>query len=175
MTIINTPLTTMAPHSPLFAGALAQCYGNGCISHPSAARPGSGYITDFMKHGTAGADGAHFVPVTGQVYKYIHDPAYPHWDIKHFAIAGVTLATWSGGGPFSLRNVSGISSILPSDSSGNYQWCKALAVNECVSGSSVGDEFFNLPSAGWPEVPGSGTYAAMIALGAFDSADLECD
>ncbi len=163
LTTINTPLTANPDFQPRFAGALAQCYGNGCPSHPSAGAPGSSYMNDFFKYGTEGADAAHFVPVTGQIYKYIHDPSYSHWNIRYFAIAGVTQATWSGGGPFSIRDISGVSSTLPSNSSGNYQRCMALAANECVSGSSVGDEFFNIPDAGWPQVPGSGTYASMIA------------
>jgi hypothetical protein len=159
---INTPLTRTIPESPKFAGAPAQCYGNGCISHPSAGPPGAAYLTDYFKYDGAGADGANYLPITAQVYKYLHSGEYPSWDIKHFDIVGVMSATFRGG-PYAFRDVSGVGSVLPTDSSGSYRFCRANAANECVAGSSAGDEYFNAPNSAFYPSLTSGTYAAMVA------------
>lgn len=142
---VNTAPTATINESATFAGALAQCYGVGCVSHPSAGPPGAAWITDYFMYDGAVADEANLVPIAGQLYKYVHASGYSVADVKHFAIAGVVKATYSGG-PFSLRDISGPGSSISTGAGGSYTWCRANAVNECQSGSASGDEFVNIPS-----------------------------
>src|ERR1022692_4801617 len=53
---VNQPITSTISESPTFAGASAQCYGNGCTSHPSAGPPGASWLTDFFCWGGGYAD-----------------------------------------------------------------------------------------------------------------------
>lgn len=140
---LGTPLSRTISSEPPFAGAFSNCYGNGCVSHPSAGAPGQKYLTDFFKWDGSGADNGKLTLITGQVYKYTHNPDYPKADIKHYAIAGVML----GGAPYNFRDVSGIKSVLPADGIGAYQWCRANVAHECVQNSTAGDEFVNVPGA----------------------------
>ena len=70
-----------------------------------------------------------------------------------------------------LVDISGPGAILPSDASGNYQYCIANAAGECHAGSQKGDEFFNLPGLDVPYCSGGENPTALhdICLGNFDA------
>src|ERR1035437_1156315 len=62
---IAQPWTRTISESPLFAGASAQCYGNGCASHPSAGPVGQPWLTDFLRWDGANADTGTLTPKAG--------------------------------------------------------------------------------------------------------------
>ena len=141
---VNQPITSTISESPTFAGASAQCYGNGCVSHPSAGPPGASWLTDFFRWDGAYADSATLTPLSGQLYQYVHAAGYPKAQPKYFAIAAAVQATYTGG-PFSLLDVSGPGVMLGTGSTDSYKLCIANAPGECYAGSSKGDEFINVP------------------------------
>lgn len=145
---LGSPLSATITSEPPFAGVFSQCYGNGCVSHPSAGAPGQAYLIDYLRYDGSGADNGRLSLVSGQVYKYTHNADYPVASIKQYSIAGLTTV---GGPTNSLRDVSGIRSVLPADASGSYQWCRANAANECVQGSVAGNEYVNVPGTPAPE------------------------
>ncbi len=150
---VNTPITRTISESPLFAGARAQCYGNGCASHPSAgpsvtpSRDAEQWFTDFFQYDGAYADAGTGTNVTGQIYKYTHSGTYPPAQPKYFAIGSKSGYVGDpNGGPYSLTDISGPSSVLGDTAADQWKLCIANAPNECVTGSAKGDEYQNVPS-----------------------------
>jgi hypothetical protein len=146
VSMINQPDTAIVGNSPRFAGALGQCYGNGCVSHPSAGAPLSLWLTDYLEWAGAFADAGTWTNITGQLYKYnpsAYGPATP----RYLPTAGKVDSHYSGSGPHSLRDVSGPSVTLGTTSANAYQFCIANVPGECYAGSAKGDEFVNLPGS----------------------------
>lgn len=89
-----------------------------------------------------GTTGDHAVSVSGDLYQYIlatGDVSQAHQfstALPYFAISGDRL----------LKDVSGPGSVIDGTSADNYEFCIAQQTNECVSGSSAGDIYFNVPS-----------------------------
>jgi hypothetical protein len=160
---VNQPITKTISESPTFAGASAQCYGNGCVSHPSAGPPGASWLTDYFRWDGAFADAATLTPLSGQLYQYVHAAGYPKAQPKYFAIAAAVQATYTGG-PFSLLDVSGPGVMLGTGSTDSYKLCIANAPGECYAGSSKGDEFINVPS-----LPSLSCWGASACLNNFNA------
>jgi hypothetical protein len=106
------------------------------------------WLTDYFRWDGAYADAATLTPISGQLYQYVHLSGYPPAQPKYFAIAAAVHSTssGSGGGPFSLLDVSGPGVKLGTGSADSYKFCIANAPGECYSGSSKGDEFLNVPN-----------------------------
>lgn len=69
-----------------------------------------------------------------------------------FRIRGLDVSTkyklipyFANSGSRAMKEVSGPSAMLTTDSSTQFQWCVALAAGECYSGSAAGDIYFNAP------------------------------
>jgi hypothetical protein len=144
---VNTPITRTIQESLFFAGVQAQCFGNGCVAHPSSGPVGGTKFYDNFKYDGAGNQNTMTsVLVSGQLYNYTYTPGLDTPDIKHYAQASVIQAYKSASGPFSFKDVSGPSSSIPTDATGNYQYCIANANDECVSGSIPGKVYINSPA-----------------------------
>ena len=136
------PWTRTISESPTFAGSSAQCYGNGCASHPSAGAPGQPWLTDYLRWDGAFADAGKIIPISGQLYQF--HSGYAAATPKQMAQAGSIGVFWNGG-PHGLLDVSGPNALLGAGAGGSYQYCIANVANECRSGSAKGDTFINLP------------------------------
>lgn len=154
---INTPITRTINSSPLFAGTLAQCYGDACTAHPSAsaAQP---WFTDYFTWSWAGSQGT-ITSVSGQLYKYPN--TYFPLNPKYFSIAGA-VGTHASSSLHSLLDVS--PTPLGTGSGDNYKYCVANAAGECYSGSAKGEVYVNLPSL--PNSSGCGGNSG-VCLGNF--------
>ena len=135
---INTPITRTISSSPLFAGVLAQCYGDACSAHPSAAAD-QPWFTDYFAWSWAGSEGT-ITSVSGQLYKYPN--TYFPLNPKYFSIAGAV-----GTHASSLHSLLDVSPTLLGTGSGDsYKFRVANAAGECYSGSAKGEVYVNLPS-----------------------------
>lgn len=88
-----------------------------------------------------GSSGTPFVNVTGQLWKYAGAGGL---------LNRKSLTTMAYVGSFPLVDVSGPSSSVPSDSTGSYKYCHALAAGECHPGSAAGDVYVNAPYVSYP-------------------------
>ena len=142
LSMIGQPSTGFVGASPLFAGALANCYGNGCVRHQSVAQ-GQPWITDYETWSGSyyiGNDNT-LTPKSGQVYKYT--PGTFPINPKQFAILG---GSKDG---HELLDVS--PAVLATSSADSYKFCVANAPGECYAGSLKGEVYANLPGS-----PGAG-------------------
>src|SRR5581483_3558103 len=67
-----------------------------------------------------------------------------------------------------FKNISGVGSVIPSDSSGWYEMCQVLHAGECQPGSQPGDFYVNVPyriTGG--QVPGGAPGACYFPPGGF--------
>jgi hypothetical protein len=138
---------------PPFAGVLGLGNPNNVDSHPgpctsqwcSDARPFDGGNDNVGI--TLGTSGAPFTNVTGQLWKLAGGATnlFPKF-LNTFAYVGRS----------PLVDISGPGSSIPTDSSGSYEYCVALAANECRSGSAANDVYVNAPyvSYGYCLYPG---------------------
>jgi hypothetical protein len=149
---LNQPITRTIPSEPHFAGKLAQCFGDACVSHPSVAH-GQTWFTDYFKWDSPGQNDV-WTQVSGQLYKLTGSDfaLFP----RHFAPVAVTGASWVTR-PYNLYDVSGPDVTLATDSSDNYKLCIANVANECHHPSSAGDVFINLPGTPATTCGGQGT------------------
>jgi hypothetical protein len=127
---------------PPFAGVLGMGNPNNVDSHPGPctdqwcgdARPmngGSQYSAPML-----GTVDIPFANVTGQLWKLAGGATLLHPKI-------LTTMAYVGRSP--LVDVSGPSSNIPTDATGSYEFCVALAANECRSGSAANDVYVNAP------------------------------
>jgi hypothetical protein len=131
---VNHAMTHVVNESATFAGKMAQCFGNGCTSHPSAAAPGQPYLTDFFAWSGATADAHTWTWVTGQLYKRV-DSTYGPVTPKHFPTVGFASGTMTDVSPATLGTTG----------ADNYKFCIANAANECHTGAVSGDVYVNAP------------------------------
>jgi hypothetical protein len=156
---VGSPLTRTIVNSPAFAGAVAQCFGDACVAHPSTAPGNATWFSDFFQWSWAGQNNS-LSHVSGQLYKNVNAtyPLYP----KHHAIAGAVGAHEHG--PYSFLDISGPGATLGTTSADQYKMCIANAANECVLGSAKGDIYANMPgtpgACGGYDAPCFGNYGA---------------
>ncbi len=87
------------------------------------------------------------IPVSGQLYK-LTAAQMPNLDLP--------FRKWTPTGAFTgnlpLVDVSSpaTGNVIPTDSSGAYTYCVAAAVNECRTGSAIGDVYVNAPYIRYP-------------------------
>jgi hypothetical protein len=132
---------------PPFAGAIGFGNPNAVDSHPGFcaqtwcldSRPMLG--NDGASGVMVGAAGAPFLNITGQLWKYAGASSLLNRKI---------LVTMAYVGGFPLVDVSGPGSSVPSDSTGSYEYCYALAAGECHPGSAAGDVYVNAPYVSYP-------------------------
>jgi hypothetical protein len=131
--------------SPAFASVRGWAYGNAFQLHPSihqstALAPSSEmtWATDLSSPQTGGTDvNPNMTIDTGQRWK-VNVSVGTGWNRKvapNFFVNGMK----------SMTDVSGPSSTLGSTGADQGKYCVAVNANECVSGSSAGDVFANLP------------------------------
>jgi hypothetical protein len=154
--MIDTPITRIIGNSPLFAGKIAECYGDACVAHPSLALD-QPWFTDFFAWSWAGLNGV-FSPVAGQLYKYANTSYL--LGPKHFAIAGVVGSRGSYP-PHSFLDVS--PAVLSPGAGDAYKYCIANSAGECYAGSVAGEVYANIPGS-----PGlSCTQGSAVCFGNF--------
>jgi hypothetical protein len=137
---IGQPWTRTISASSLFAGAFAQCYGNGCASHPSAGPVGQPWLTDYQSWDGANADSGTLAPKAGQVYQY--HSGYAAATPKYFATATKVNELLSA----STHGLLDISpATLGTGSGDSYKYCISNIAGECYAGSVKGDVFLNVP------------------------------
>ena len=156
-TTLNQPVTRNISSEPPFAGKVANCYGNACTSHLSAAH-NQPWFSDYFLWQWASGTGDILVNMTGQLYK-VTGAWYANWP-KHFPNIGVT---GSANSPHVLLDVSGPGVMLATDSSDNYKFCMANVANECYKPSAPGDIFVNLPGS----VAGVACSGTSTCIGSF--------
>ena len=130
--------------NPLFAGVTGQGTPNQVDSHPTTcsatwcmdARPENGGT-----YGMVGSAAGPFVNVTGQLWKFAGSASLLHRKLV------ITVAYV---GRLPLVDLSGPSSAIPTDATGSYEYCLALAAGECYSGSGAGDLYVNAPYVSYP-------------------------
>jgi hypothetical protein len=135
--------------NPPFAGIVGFGIPNAVDSHPGWCSGPTGWCLDSrVMLGNDGASGvmvgspgAPFVNVTGQLWKYAGASSLLN---RKF----LTTMAYVGRSP--LVDVSGPSSSIPTDATGSYEYCYALAAGECYSGSSAGDLYVNAPYVSYP-------------------------
>ncbi len=77
----------------------------------------------------------------GVLYQYVSAPSFP--------LSRKNTATQASTGGSSLIDISSptTGNVLSPDAVDNYKYCVAYLANECRTGSSAGDVFFNVPAA----------------------------
>lgn len=148
---VNHAMSHVVDESATFAGKVAQCFGNGCTSHPSAAAPGQSYLTDFFAFSGATADAHTWTWVTGQLYKRVTYGPYGPILPRHFATAGL----------FNNHTLTDVSPVtISGTTTDNYKLCISNAADECYAGSAVGDVYANVPISVCNDATGSTTVYA---------------
>jgi hypothetical protein len=127
-----------------FAGATGRCFGDGCKRHPSEGPKDIPWASDYQ-----GWDGDPFPGqvtsnISGQLYKF-NTSVVPLAPRYMATIASTDYPAAPPGGPHVLQDVSGPGVTLGTGSGDNYKFCIVNAVNECTSGSAVGESYFNVP------------------------------
>jgi hypothetical protein len=144
MSSINVPFTFRLSLNPTFAGVWASADGNGMSTYPTyqqlnaTAAEKQWFLDEPTFFGADQMNGGATL-ISGQLYQY-------HWG----TLGGLhrkqkdTLAAM---GDRMLTDISSPSTgnILGTTSVDNYKYCHAEAVNECRTGSSVADVYFNVP------------------------------
>lgn len=159
---INGPITSGAywnkkPYdwgitlAPRFAGKSAPANGNTYQGHPSMYAPlargqehrrfydvrpviGGGEIS--QSNATCQACGPY--TLTGDLYRYTYSEPVDGLNRKHFATMGLA-------GDRALRDISGPGSAISGGASDAFKMCIAERADECVTGSSAGEIFVNIP------------------------------
>jgi len=148
MAIVGEPSYGVAL-APPFAGAFGVGLGSPVDSHPGPCI-GSSWCLDgrAMDGGStdgvakmAGSSSTPFTLVAGQLWKLAGGAT---------VLNRKQLATMAYVGRSPLADVSGPGSIIPTDSTGSYTYCVALAANECQAGSAVNDLYVNAPFVSYP-------------------------
>lgn len=146
--------------NPQFAGVTGMGQGNQVDSHPGPcfnfvctdARPLLGAPDSGLGPTTLGTVGSPFVNTTGQLWKVTGANSIMNRKIlPSVAYVGRNV----------LVDVSGPASVIGSTSSDAFKYCYAWSINECVSGSAVGDVYVNAPYVSYPYCvyPGIAVYA----------------
>jgi hypothetical protein len=148
-----TGLTAMSSSFAGQQGFNGNCSNNNCQTHPDYSKLGSDPVSQTM------VDGRPFVGIGGipntaditcvaggspgaqcaagsSLYKIANVSSTLHLRVFDTQVTSARRV---------LRNITGVGSVIASDATGNYTWCFALRVNECRSGSSVGDFYVNIP------------------------------
>lgn len=156
-------VTGLVALSSSFAGLQGfngACGNDNCQTHPDYSKLGSGNLSNY------GIDGRPFVGIScipctsdisrvgssGTLYK-VANVTYLHQ--RTFDTSGTTARRV-------LKNISEPGSTITNGSGDNYKMCIVLIANECVSGSSIGDVYVNIPFNDFaiPSPPNSGTGTA---------------
>jgi hypothetical protein len=146
MTHVDVTPTFSLSLDPTFAGVSGWADGNSMSTYPSYQQDNATTAEKqwFLDEPTFfGADqmngGVTLIGGSGQLYKYTPGA----WGALHRK-QRETLAAM---GDRMLTDVSSpaTGNIIGTTSADNYKLCVAAAVNECRSGSSIGDEYFNVP------------------------------
>jgi hypothetical protein len=146
-TVINAPTMGLAL-APPFNGALGVGNPNSVDTHPGPClstwcldgRPMDGGPGDGAAS-MVGSNANPGIPVTGQLWKFTGGAS---------SLRPKILATMAYVGRSALVDVSGPSSVIPTDATGSYQYCVALKSGECRSGSTAGDVYVNAPFVSTP-------------------------
>jgi hypothetical protein len=140
----NTSATRVLDPSTPFAGISGYGNGNAYQKHPgydqsNASTAEQGWFNDVWPYTfTNYADSAALVGGKSNTYLYTLDGANP-FNIYKLPYFGVT-------GNHQLLDISGVGSVLGDTAGDNYKMCVVHAVNECISGSTVGQIYFNVPA-----------------------------
>ena len=135
--------------SPKFAGAFMPAEGNYFEKHASMPSVGAPWFLDMHpytggEHATVQNNSA-TKSLGGSLYQYY----YGGLDIPHYGGDGLNrkqAATFAFNGNYQMVDISGPSAVIGIGSEYNYTYCIANKAGECVSGSSKGDIYFNVPS-----------------------------
>jgi hypothetical protein len=166
-TAILAPTLGLAADPP-FGGVLGVGNPNSVDSHPGPcqsqwcldARPMDGGSGD----GAASMVGSSSSPgilVTGQLWKFAGGAN---------SLSPKTLATMAYVGRSPLVDVSGPSSVIPTDATGSYRYCVVLTAGECRPGSAAGDvyvsaPFVSTPYCSYPGIANQGDDTNAICIG----------
>ena len=141
---INVPYTFNLSLDPTFAGVAGFADGNSMSTYPAYQQDNATtaekqwFLDEPAFFGADQMNGGVTV-VSGQLYKYTPGA----WGTLHRKQRDTVAAM----GDRMLTDISSPSSgnILGATSGDNYKFCVAAAVNECRTGSSIGDVYFNVP------------------------------
>lgn len=139
MSLLDTSTTFSLSLDPQFAGAKGWADGNSSSTYPTyQAGNVPWFLDEPIFFGGDQMGGSALVSGKTQVYKY----TLGTWsDFNRKQVP--TIAATKG---HLLVDISGPGSAITDGSGGNYTYCVANATNECLTGSSVGDVYFNTPS-----------------------------
>jgi hypothetical protein len=161
-----TQQTTRAlDNQPLFDGVSGFANGEAYQKHPSydqADAPASNqtwFLDSWPFSATGYADSATLVAGKKQTYQYNlgRGNTFNIYKLPYFGVSGGATGGPSPPSNHRLKDISGTGSVLPDDSNGDYEMCVAHVTNECISGSSAGRIYFNVPSLTYPYCRGGNT------------------
>lgn len=139
---INTIVTGSIQVTPAFAGVSnGFSDGNRYQKHPTFDQLGAtvqeqAWWTDyFVFSSNGGSDVITAVPTTTYLYKDVLTTALSPKILPYFGMSGGTI----------LWDISGPGSVLNDTTADNYKFCVVYKVDECKTGSAVGDVYLNLP------------------------------
>jgi hypothetical protein len=151
----KTPNDFSLAINPNFAGKIAPGQGNSYQGHPSSYLPLAPRIEQYRLYDVRPMIGSFSAPntsamcqscgaytLTGDLWRYTYGDAGgldpDGLSFKQFAQFGVV-------GDKVLRDISGPGSVITGGTSDAFKMCIAQQVNECVTGSAVGEVFMNAP------------------------------
>ena len=150
---INGSTDIQVDPSVAFNGVAAIGYGNSYTRYPSVEKPNASNIEQqwFLDYPHfEGGDPFSANPgvsqVSGQLYKYIFcTVASSNCGGSESLLHRKQHPTWVRAGKHLLRDLSGPLSTIPSDNSQPWTYCIVNKVDECVTGSVVGEAYANVP------------------------------
>jgi hypothetical protein len=146
--IFQQPWTFALDSSPSFAGTVMGAWDNSYQPHPSydsTQAPTSELWFLDVPFFTGGIYKDTATLLSGTLYQYnlAGSPAAPasivHYFNPNLPYFGISNANW-------LLNISGPGSLITGTSTDNYKMCVVQNAGECVSGSSAGNIYFNVPT-----------------------------
>ncbi len=148
---IDVPLTYSLSTDPLFAGAKGWADGNSMSTYPAyhqlnAPTWEKNWFLDEPAFFGAAQMGTGATLLSGQLYKYV----FGDWG----GLNRKQLVTLAAMGDRMLTDISGPGSLLTGSAGDSYKYCVANVSNECVSGSSAGDVFANVPGLAYTDCKG---------------------